>query len=240
MAEVEQEEAVQEDSSQESEAGEADAAAEVSATVEEASTTGPDRTSADEAELESDAGSVGVATSEADADAAVRSEVELAVEPAVEEADDGDGPITDPAHLDVALGAAAGDVSLGEEEMGVVEALQAWSEGGHAEDEFEDAEDIAPVQFAQLDAHPVKKVTREDRLNNVLVKITVELGRKHMSVDQLLNLKEQDCIELDKLAGEAFDILINKRAFAEGEIVVVTDLMAVRITRLRDPGAGRE
>ena len=75
------------------------------------------------------------------------------------------------------------------------------------------------------------------------VKIVVELGRKYMTVSELLKLKEQDCIEIEKLAGEAFDILINKRAFAEGEIVVVTDVMAVRITRLRDsgePGEARE
>ncbi|HIG16746.1 MAG TPA: FliM/FliN family flagellar motor switch protein [Candidatus Handelsmanbacteria bacterium] len=46
-------------------------------------------------------------------------------------------------------------------------------------------------------------------------------------------MKLQDVIDIDKLAGEAFDILINKRPFAEGEIVV-TNLMAVRITRLID------
>ena len=134
-------------------------------------------------------------------------------------------------HLNETLG---GDQGLGAEDLGAAEALQAWSQGGHADDEFEDGDDIAPIQFAQLDAHPVKEVKREDRLHNVMVKITVELGRKYMRVKDLLNVKEQDCIELDKLAGEAFDILINKRAFAEGEIVVVTDLMAVRITRLRE------
>ena len=53
-------------------------------------------------------------------------------------------------------------------------------------------------------------------------------------------LKENDVIDLDKLAGEPFDILINKRQFAEGEIVVVTDTMAVRITRLLDRSSSRE
>ena len=123
---------------------------------------------------------------------------------------------------------------LSAEDAGVAEALEAWSEGGHADDEFDDLEEIAPVQFAQLDSHPVKSVSKQDRLNNVWLDITVELGRKDMTVRELLNLKEQDYIELNKLAGEAFDILINKRLFAEGEIVVVTDLMAVRITRLKE------
>ena len=61
-----------------------------------------------------------------------------------------------------------------------------------------------------------------------------------MTVREILGLKEQDFIELDKLAGEAFQILVNGRPFAEGEIVVVTDLMAVRITRLITPKANED
>ena len=53
-------------------------------------------------------------------------------------------------------------------------------------------------------------------------------------------MKENDVIDLDKLAGEPFDILINKRPFAKGEIVVGTDTMAVRITRLLDRSSSRE
>ena len=101
---------------------------------------------------------------------------------------------------------------------------------------------MAPIQFAQLDDRPVMQKERSDRLHNVEVEITVELGRSEMTVRDLVNLKEQDFIELNKLAGEAFTILINKRPFAEGEIVVVTDIMAVRITRLmeyaRESGEG--
>ena len=71
-------------------------------------------------------------------------------------------------------------------------------------------------------------------LENVHVDICVELGRKEITIDEVRAIKVQDTIDFDKLAGEAFDILINGRLFAEGEIVVVTDLMAVRITRLID------
>ena len=70
------------------------------------------------------------------------------------------------------------------------------------------------------------------RLNNVYIDIIVELGRKEMTVRELTNLKEQEVIELDKLAGESFDILVNDRPFAEGEIVVITDMMAVRLTKM--------
>ncbi len=117
----------------------------------------------------------------------------------------------------------------------VEEALQAWSEGGHALDELDDSDEIKAIQFPQLDTTVVPRTTeRVNRLNNVIVDIAVELGTKEMTVRELTDLKEQDVIELDKLAGEAFNIRINGRQFAEGEVVVVTDLMAVRITRLHD------
>ena len=122
-------------------------------------------------------------------------------------------------------------------ELGFDEALNAWGEkGGERTDE------IAPIEFAQLDELPVRREKKNDRLHNVMVDVTVELGRKEMSIRELLALKEQDCIELEKLAGEPFDLLVNQRPFAEGEIVVVTDVMAVRITRLREfsEGAGSD
>ena len=122
-----------------------------------------------------------------------------------------------------------GDVS------GVEEAPQAGSGGEHALNELDDSEEIKAIQFPQLDTTVVPRVKgKADRLNNVIVDISVELGTKEMTVRELTDLKEQDVVELDKLAGEAFNIRINGRRFAEGEVVVVTDLMAVRITRLHD------
>ncbi len=69
---------------------------------------------------------------------------------------------------------------------------------------------------------------------NVHVDVTVEVARKEVTLGEARRLEKDDVIPFDKLAGEAFDILVNQRQFAEGEIVVVTDLMAVRITRLID------
>ena len=149
-----------------------------------------------------------------------------------------------PAHLDEQLGdrrpppgRASGGPAADDP---IAAALQAWAAGGHTEDESS-GDEILPVQFAQLEPPPAQKVKpRFGRLNNVSVDITVELGRKEMTVREITNLKEQDVIDLSKLAGEAFDILINSRPFAEGEIVVVTDLMALRITRLIDKAVPEE
>lgn len=128
-----------------------------------------------------------------------------------------------------------------DDDSGVAEALRAWAAGGHSAEEEATGDEILPVQFAQLEPPAPQKIKpRFGRINNVFVDISVELGRREMSVRELTDMKVQDVIDLDKLAGEAFDILINKRPFAEGEIVVVTDLMAVRITRLIDKTAPEE
>ena len=117
-------------------------------------------------------------------------------------------------------------------EAGVEEAIKAWEASGHPVD---DDDEVLPVQFAQLDPQQAQPADPDyTRLNNVEVEIVVEVGRVEKDVNYLLNLKEQDVIDLDKLTGEHFDILINKKRFAEGEIVVVSDSMAVRITKLYD------
>ena len=72
------------------------------------------------------------------------------------------------------------------------------------------------------------------RLNNTHVDVVVEFGPPQISLGEARRIKEQDVIAFDKLAGEAFDVLVNGRVFAEGETVVVHDLMAVRITRMID------
>ena len=71
-------------------------------------------------------------------------------------------------------------------------------------------------------------------LGNVHAEVIVELGRTEITLGEARRLQVNDVVDFDKLAGEPFDILVNNRQFAEGEIVVVTDVMAVRITRLID------
>jgi len=70
------------------------------------------------------------------------------------------------------------------------------------------------------------------RLNNVVVDISCEVGRKEISLKEVRRLKVQDVVDLDKLAGESFEIRMNGKLFGYGEVVVVTDLMAVRLTGL--------
>ena len=71
---------------------------------------------------------------------------------------------------------------------------------------------------------------RLDLLLDVPLDIAVELGRARMSIQDLLTLGPGSIIELDKIAGEALDILVNDRLVARGEAVVVNDKFGVRIT----------
>jgi flagellar motor switch protein FliN len=71
---------------------------------------------------------------------------------------------------------------------------------------------------------------RLDLLLDVPLDVTVELGRARMSIQDLLALSPGSVIELDKMAGEPLDIVVNGRLIARGEAVVVNDRFGIRIT----------
>ncbi len=79
------------------------------------------------------------------------------------------------------------------------------------------------------------RVTRTDfsKLKMILdvpLKVSVELGRTKMLVNDLLQLGQGSVIELDKIAGEPMEILINDKLVAMGEVVVVNEKFGVRLT----------
>jgi flagellar motor switch protein FliN/FliY len=71
---------------------------------------------------------------------------------------------------------------------------------------------------------------RLDLLLDVPLDVTVELGRTRMTIQDLLALSPGTVIELDKVAGEPLDIVVNDRLIARGEAVVVNDKFGIRIT----------
>lgn len=76
---------------------------------------------------------------------------------------------------------------------------------------------------------------RLDLLLDVPLEITVELGRARMTIQDLLGLGPGAVVELDKLAGESLDILVNGRLVARGEAVVVNEKFGARITDIVSP-----
>ncbi len=75
---------------------------------------------------------------------------------------------------------------------------------------------------------------RSDRNLNLILdiplKVTVELGRTKMVVNELLNLGQGSVIELSKLAGEPLEVLVNNKLVARGEAVVVNEKFGIRLT----------
>lgn len=74
-----------------------------------------------------------------------------------------------------------------------------------------------------------------DLLMDVLLLLTVELGRAELTVKQVLDLQKGSVVELDRIAGDAVDIFVNDHLIAKGEVVVVDDKFGVRITELVSP-----
>jgi flagellar motor switch protein FliN/FliY len=72
-------------------------------------------------------------------------------------------------------------------------------------------------------------------LQNVTVRVRVELGRARMRAREILELKEGSVVELDREPGEALDIYVNDRIVARGEVLVLDGKFCVRVTEVLAP-----
>ncbi|MBB6636711.1 flagellar motor switch phosphatase FliY [Cohnella thailandensis] len=91
---------------------------------------------------------------------------------------------------------------------------------------------VQPVQFSNFQgggSHPVDE-TNLGLLMDIPLKVTVELGRTKKQIKEILELSQGSIIELDKLAGEPVDILVNSKLIAKGEVVVIDENFGVRVT----------
>jgi len=75
-------------------------------------------------------------------------------------------------------------------------------------------------------------------LGDVRLKTRIELGRRRMYVEDILRLAEGSVVELDKLAGDPVDVLVNDVLVARGEVVVLNDNFCVRVTEIVSPKEG--
>ncbi|MTI50206.1 MAG: flagellar motor switch protein FliN [Alcanivorax sp.] len=90
--------------------------------------------------------------------------------------------------------------------------------------------------FKPFDAGAGSGAARDlEMIMDIPVKLSVELGRTRITIKQLLELAQGSVVELDGLAGEPMDILINGYLIAQGEVVVVEDKYGIRITEIITP-----
>ena len=105
--------------------------------------------------------------------------------------------------------------------------------GGPAQGPAMAPPNVQPVQFANLQATPIGgEQGNIGLLMDVYMEMTVELGRTRKRIKDILGIGEGTIIELDKLAGEPVDILVNHKLIAKGEVVVIDENFGVRVTEI--------
>ena len=105
-----------------------------------------------------------------------------------------------------------------------------------AESEAEQDGDNDDVQVAELDEltddAPITQEEKKklDTILDIPVTISMEVGRSQISIRNLLQLNQGSVVELDRVAGEPLDVLVNGTLIAHGEVVVVNDKFGIRLT----------
>jgi flagellar motor switch protein FliN/FliY len=95
---------------------------------------------------------------------------------------------------------------------------------------------VQPVQFPNLIPHAnPQEAGNISLIMDVYMEMTVELGRTRKLIKEILGMGEGTIIELDKLAGEPVDILVNHKLIAKGEVVVIDENFGVRVTEIVSP-----
>lgn len=93
-----------------------------------------------------------------------------------------------------------------------------------------------PAEFPQFGRGAQTKVPRNiDLLMDVKLPVSIELGRATLPISEILEWGQGSVIELDRLAGEPVDLMVNHKLVARGEVVVVDEKFGLRITSLISP-----
>jgi flagellar motor switch protein FliN len=115
-----------------------------------------------------------------------------------------------------------------------------WSEA------LQDQEDATPdsatesAQFQELEDETYSTGSGDgdvslDGILDIPVTISMEIGRTHINIRNLLQLNQGSVVELDRLAGEPMDVLVNGTLIAQGEVVVVNEKFGIRLTDVISP-----
>ena len=98
------------------------------------------------------------------------------------------------------------------------------------------AEQVAPATFANFSPTPSNMPGSDiNMILDIPVQLTVELGRTRRPIKNILQLAQGSVVELDALAGEPMDVLVNGYLIAQGEVVVVNDKFGIRLTDIVTP-----
>lgn len=108
---------------------------------------------------------------------------------------------------------------------------EALDEQAEALAETEGAETVELEELTPDDVPITGEEKRKlDAILDIPVTISMEVGRSHISIRNLLQLNQGSVVELDRVAGESLDVLVNGTLIAHGEVVVVNDKFGIRLT----------
>lgn len=96
----------------------------------------------------------------------------------------------------------------------------------------DDDVEVAPLEELSDHSSPISDDERRklDTIMDIPVTISMEVGRSQISIRNLLQLNQGSVVELDRVAGESLDVLVNGTLIAHGEVVVVNDKFGIRLT----------
>ncbi|BBB25178.1 flagellar motor switch protein FliN [Amphritea japonica] len=120
------------------------------------------------------------------------------------------------------------DQDAGMDDWGAAMAEQAQAEVGAASSQSIDLDELRDEGVA-LDNPSM------DVILDIPVKLSMEVGRSDISIRNLLQLNQGSVVELDRVAGEPLDVLVNGTLVAHGEVVVVNDRYGIRLTDVISP-----
>ncbi len=127
-----------------------------------------------------------------------------------------------------------------EKDSGQDELAEDWARALEAGEDIEEGKPLgrsaAKAQFEELqESRPSGHPAELDFILDIPLEVTVEMGRTRMLINDLLQLGQGSVIELNRLAGEPLDILVNNKLVARGEVVVVGEKFGIRLTDIVSP-----
>ena len=144
-----------------------------------------------------------------------------------------------------------GDAAVAEDDWGAAMAEQTGEGDGTADDWGAALAEQTSSESSALQSRPAEKAqvftefTPKNKLHetqndidfilDIPVQLTVELGRTKIAIKNLLQLAQGSVVELDGMAGEPMDVLVNGCLIAQGEVVVVNDKFGIRLTDIITP-----
>lgn len=98
---------------------------------------------------------------------------------------------------------------------------------------------VRPVKFQEFEKEGVNSAIKKnlDIMQDVMMRVSVEIGKTKSSIREVMELTEGSIVELDKVAGEQVEIYVNGKLVAKGEVIVIEDKFGVRVTTTSLPKA---